>query len=886
MGEKALVSRVGLCLPPPYRCRQLGITLGRKNLRCVRVIAVAVVAVLAMAGPLWAQSDNPSLGSHGVGSSFTYIGENGVTTTDEIIDRIQHQGREMLLVETDGGELVSESDSCYGMDAQLWDAETGSWAACLMDGEVLAEYVPHSGQFAFPMAVGSIWSHAASWIDSRYPDYSGPSTLVRQVEGFEEVSVPAGTFMAFRIALIAASFDFESWMVWYAPAEKLIVKTNINGFVSELFSYELATDIETRLNVGNFSSSTAISGASGRSKASSIGAGKESGEPNHAGNSGGASVWWTWTAPTTESVTFDTRGSNFDTLLAIYTGDSLDSLTEVASNDDASEGSLQSAVHVRMQQGQTYHIAVDGYGGKSGTVVLNWRSSSGVGSSGSDDFSLRASLSSASGRSVVSNVGAGIESGEPNHAGNSGGASVWWTWTASTAGPVTFDTRGSDFDTLLAVYTGDSLGNLVEVASNDDASTKDFQSVVRFNAQQGQTYHIAVDGYGGATGAIVLSWWAASPVSPLRVAVFETPDPGKPSYVIAGQNASLQYWKTSDGAVSQALYMSADATESVRVFYDGVTGAARKVLDEVSGNWMLIQENRFYGVDFWLYDRIGNYQSGFAVYEVEGQYRFGEIVGLPVHAGEQITGQLQPASASWTGSFTLEVGADDLTDIQAVPPKIAATADGLVPTAVGTGARPDDSPAAELEEDEGTATSIERLSGVGMALLALREVSGGGPWAISGAVGLVSRRFLHPALRNRQQPCGEVTVRGPEDVCLAAAGHLAGADEWGPIGYVIDVLEAGGQPPTVLVERGHQSLAHAEGRHSPLDQPLQSAVFEPIAVDQPPIIASPVSGHVMSPDATVWVSGTISPKNIANIPRPEASEGWTEASEGGPWRRW
>src|SRR5213595_1867758 len=55
-----------------------------------------------------------------------------------------------------------------------------------------------------------------------------------------------------------------------------------------------------------------------------------------------------------------------------------------------------------------------------------------------------------------SNVGAtqDFRSGEPFIAGNFGGASVWWTWTATASGQTTIDTMGSDFNTLLGVYTG------------------------------------------------------------------------------------------------------------------------------------------------------------------------------------------------------------------------------------------------------------------------------------------------------------------------------------------------------------------------------------------------------------------------------------------------
>ena len=68
-----------------------------------------------------------------------------------------------------------------------------------------------------------------------------------------------------------------------------------------------------------------------------------------------------------------------------------------------------------------------------------------------------------------SNVGATRESGEPEHAGNTGGSSVWWTWTAPVTGTFSASTAGSSFDTLLAVYLGSSLSNLEGSASVYDA---------------------------------------------------------------------------------------------------------------------------------------------------------------------------------------------------------------------------------------------------------------------------------------------------------------------------------------------------------------------------------------------------------------------------------
>lgn len=59
-------------------------------------------------------------------------------------------------------------------------------------------------------------------------------------------------------------------------------------------------------------------------------------EPSHAGFAPAHSVWYQWVAPQSGVVQFDTLGTSRtnDTVLAVYTGGSLASLTQVAANDD------------------------------------------------------------------------------------------------------------------------------------------------------------------------------------------------------------------------------------------------------------------------------------------------------------------------------------------------------------------------------------------------------------------------------------------------------------------------------------------------------------------------------------------------------------------------
>jgi len=126
----------------------------------------------------------------------------------------------------------------------------------------------------------------------------------------------------------------------------------------------------------NFANATLISGTSASISAPNTAgindnATKEAGEPNIGGNLGGKSLWWKWTATSNGTVSLDTLGSDFDTLLGVYAGTAVNKLTAVASNDDASSGVVTSALTFNAVAGKTYYIAVDGYNGISGDIDLN-----------------------------------------------------------------------------------------------------------------------------------------------------------------------------------------------------------------------------------------------------------------------------------------------------------------------------------------------------------------------------------------------------------------------------------------------------------------------------------------------------------------------------------
>src|ERR1700722_5620428 len=84
----------------------------------------------------------------------------------------------------------------------------------------------------------------------------------------------------------------------------------------------------------NFVNATIISGFVGTTNGTTVGATAELGEPVHAGTGGGKSIWYRWTSPINGAMIFNTEGSSFDTVLAVYTGNSVSDLSLVAANDD------------------------------------------------------------------------------------------------------------------------------------------------------------------------------------------------------------------------------------------------------------------------------------------------------------------------------------------------------------------------------------------------------------------------------------------------------------------------------------------------------------------------------------------------------------------------
>ena len=147
----------------------------------------------------------------------------------------------------------------------------------------------------------------------------------------------------------------------------------------------------------NWANATVVSGTSGSQTGTNVSATTESGEPGHYNYSPFpnypvartiigpfATVWYSWTCPTTGDYYFSTRDlsganrTNYKSTIEAYTGSAVNSLTRVTYLLDQASGegfglSNFASIAFTAAAGTTYYIQVDGRAaGEEGNIYLTW----------------------------------------------------------------------------------------------------------------------------------------------------------------------------------------------------------------------------------------------------------------------------------------------------------------------------------------------------------------------------------------------------------------------------------------------------------------------------------------------------------------------------------
>ena len=115
-----------------------------------------------------------------------------------------------------------------------------------------------------------------------------------------------------------------------------------------------------------------------------------------------------------------------------------------------------------------------------------------------------------SGTQIFNTGLATIDTNEPPHCGVTGGASYWFAYQAPTNGAMHVDTEGSDYDTVLAIYTYNGtlydFANLIPVACDNNSGSNGLTSSVDFLTENARNYFVVVDGVNGARGIAHLNY--------------------------------------------------------------------------------------------------------------------------------------------------------------------------------------------------------------------------------------------------------------------------------------------------------------------------------------------------------------------------------------------
>jgi len=366
------------------------------------------------------------------------------------------------------------------------------------------------------------------------------------------------------------------------PANSILESNESNNLARILINYTNPIGTNRAVN-DHFANAIPLSGIMTGAIGHNTNATLELGEPQHlTGFTTARSVWWRWTAPSNMTAILSTDGSSFDTFLAVYVGPGLGGLTKVASDNDSGAGN-NSKVSFPATEGTAYHIAVGGLNTAFGRIQLS------INPAYNDQFASPLLISGVSGSVTASTIGATRQTSEPNHASIVGTNSIWFRWIAPDSGPWTFDTYGSTYDTLLAVYTGNAINSLTTIAANDNLTVGVPISRVNFQAVSNTTYLIAVDGRAGASGSGIatLNWTGPTPPS-------ITAQP-QGSNVIAG--ATVTFNVTAAGSVPlsyQWLHAGTNLIANSR--YTGPTTSQlriQKVLPSDIGDYVVVVSNAY-----------------------------------------------------------------------------------------------------------------------------------------------------------------------------------------------------------------------------------------------------------------------------------------------------
>ncbi|MBE9561471.1 MAG: hypothetical protein IMF12_01225 [Proteobacteria bacterium] len=203
-----------------------------------------------------------------------------------------------------------------------------------------------------------------------------------------------------------------------------------------------------------------------------------------------ASVWYQYSPTIDEKIVFDTYGSDYDTVLGIWTGEQ-HPLTEVICNDNGTESTNQSQLSAELDDGVKYFIGINGFNNETGKLTFN-AESLGVSDLNNDDLTNAIKIENIPYTNIQETDIAAIDTNEVlSTCATSSYNSVWYQYKSNTTQSLVLDTLNSDYNTILSLWSG-SEHPLKELACNDNIDDQHNYSQIKVTLDANKTYYINV----------------------------------------------------------------------------------------------------------------------------------------------------------------------------------------------------------------------------------------------------------------------------------------------------------------------------------------------------------------------------------------------------------
>ncbi len=216
----------------------------------------------------------------------------------------------------------------------------------------------------------------------------------------------------------------------------------------------------------------------------------EEGETALCADNIGASVWYKYTPKRAQTVIFDTRGTDYDTVLTLWQGNTLPLTAMTCDDDSPLLLTTQSLLKASLVAATAYYIGISGYHGETGQLKFQ---ATPVATPTNDNLAQAIDIPTTELFYHYAQLTAStMPTTNTNESRCAIGPSVWYRYLATQTETVRFDTLGTEYDQTLSIWSGNP-SSLTEMSCvSRPLNVADQDPYLTLQTIAGTTYYLQV----------------------------------------------------------------------------------------------------------------------------------------------------------------------------------------------------------------------------------------------------------------------------------------------------------------------------------------------------------------------------------------------------------